>query len=538
MKRGRSGTGAIWIVLFLVAFVPLVVFAILLGPDRAARIAAASFLSTTVDGFAEDPGPHRLRVVDVRIDPASIDSLDSDLPWSGGRNMPAMLVENGVEHPAKFRYRGIYSASHYLGGKKSFRLALKENNPFKPYRRLNFINPKSFNMLNNHMGMWIAGQMGVAVPWNEMVFVRLNGRDYGVMEMYEQPNGSFEHVRKLTDADVPVYRGDFQPITTRALPERITLWRDAANWAYVSKADSTVAAARINALAQVIADSTLSIRQRGDTLARLIDVDAFARYLAAMLVVNTKHMDQFHNQWLVMSERTGLFYPIFWDALLMFPPAGEPLYFINDALTHWFLRIPEWRLLRDRYAYQALQDLHVGGAFTREYDRNIDRIMPSVIADRNKYGHVSPEAVDVHRYSVGHVISSFASMRATVNSYWDRTFARLGDKRVQVERVSDLHLSTTSEVPLELRWRSFDTQPPTVIAGADSLVATRIDGWWSVVIHRQVAVPEGSWDHPFANWLHYDVLPMDLRVKFPSGQVPHGLRITNAITDEEVEQAP
>ncbi|HNR53660.1 MAG TPA: hypothetical protein PKJ19_00725, partial [Flavobacteriales bacterium] len=109
----------------------------------------------------------------------------------------------------------------------------------------------------------------------------------------------------------------------------------------------------MEALVDVIDDSTLTIPVRRDTLAKLIDVDAYARYLAAMLVVNTKHMDQFHNQWLVMSERTGLFYPIFWDALLMFPPEGEPLYFINDALAHWFLRIPEWRLLRDRYAYQA-----------------------------------------------------------------------------------------------------------------------------------------------------------------------------------------
>lgn len=46
--------------------------------------------------------------------------------------MPAVLVENGVEHPVKFRYRGMYSASHYLGGKKSFRLSLKKNNPFAP----------------------------------------------------------------------------------------------------------------------------------------------------------------------------------------------------------------------------------------------------------------------------------------------------------------------------------------------------------------------------------------------------------------------
>ncbi|MCB9162958.1 MAG: CotH kinase family protein [Flavobacteriales bacterium] len=531
MKRNGGGTG--WLVLLAIVFVSFVVFAVLLGPSRAVRIAAASFLTNTVDGFAEDLPPHRLRVVDIWIDQKHLDVLNSDLPWSGGVNKPAELVENGVHYPVKFRYRGIYSASHYLGDKKSFRLTLKKNNPFKPYRRLNFINPKSFNMLNNHMAMWIAGRMGVAVPWNEMVFVRLNGADYGVMEMYEQPDGEFERDRKLTKEDVPVYKGEYPPVTDRAIPEKRTLWRKASNWEYESDADSTEAHARLEALVDVIDDSTLTIPFRRDTLARLIDVDAYARYLAAMLVVNTKHMDQFHNQWLVLSERTGLFYPIFWDALLMFPPEGEPLYFINDALAHWFLRIPEWRLLRDRYAYEALIDLHTNGTFTRQYDQAIERIGPSILADRNKFGHVSLVPSDVHQYSLAHVISSFAGMRATVNAYWDRTLARLSDRNVAVEKGEGLRLRTTNEAPLELRWRSFDAQAPEVVAGDDTLTAVRKDGWWSVTIHRELTLPEGSWDRPFANWQHYLVKPLDLAVIFPNG-VPSGLIITNAITDEEV----
>lgn len=537
MRQQRGSTGIVWLVLLVVIAVSLVVFAILLGPSRAARIAVASVLSTTVDGLAEDPGPHHLRVLDVRIDQAHLDTLNSDLPWSGGRYMPATLVDHGLEHPAQFRYRGIYSASHYLGGKKSFRLKLKKGNPFEPYHKLNVINPKSFNMLNNHMGLWIAGHMGVAVPWNEMVFVRLNGEDHGVMELYEQPDGDFERYRRLTKNEVPVYRGEYPPITAREITEKRTLWRKAAHWEYESNADSTVAHARLVALVDVVDDSTLTIAQRRDTLATLIDVDAYARYLAAMLVVNTKHMDQFHNQWLVMSERTGLFYPIFWDALLMFPPAGEPLYFINDALAHWFLRIPEWRLLRDRYAYQGLKELHTGGAFTQEYDRMIERIRPSVLADHNKYGHVSAYPADVHRYSVAHVVSSFAGMRATVDAYWGRTLARLMDGSVNVDRTNGLRLTTTNEAPLQLRWHSFDETPPRIVAGTDTLTAVRQEGWWSVIIHRELGLPEGSWDRPFANWQHYIVKPLDMPVHFPSG-VPAELRITNAITDEAIEQAP
>jgi hypothetical protein len=392
-------------------------------------------------------------------------------------------------------------------------------------------------MVNDHMGLWIAGRMGVAVPWNEMVFVRVNGEDYGVMEVYEQPDGEFERDRALTTEEVPVYRGEYPPITGRELTEKRTLWRSASNWEYVSAADSTRAHAHLKALVEVIYDSTLSIPHRRDTLAKLIDVDAYARYYAALLVVNTKHMDQFHNQWLVMSERTGLFYPIFWDALLMFPPEGDPLYFINDALAHWFLRIPEWRLLRDQYAYRALKDLHTDGAFTKEYDRTIDRSIPSVLADHHKFGHVSLFPADVHRYSVAHVISSFAGMRAKVNEFWSHTEARFTDRTVKVERGSQLHLTTTNEVPLELRWHSFDEKAPRIIAGSDTLTASRKDGGWSLMVYREVGLPDGSWDRPFANWQHYIVKPLDVSLAFPSG-VPSGLQITNAITDEAIDQAP
>ncbi|MCB0769664.1 MAG: CotH kinase family protein [Flavobacteriales bacterium] len=496
-------------------------------------ISAASFLSTTVDGLAEAPAPHRLRMLDVRIGPDYLDTLGADLPWSGGTKYPALLVQDGVEHPVKFRYRGMYSASHFLGNKRSFRLYLKKKSPLAPYRKLNVINPKSFNMVNNHLGLWIAGRMGVPVPYNEMVFVRLNGEDMGVMEMYEQIDGNFESIRGLAKGDVPVYKGDYPPIVDRGLPEKRTLWRSADNWEFEGDADRTISDAKLRALVDVIDDSTLSIPTRRDTLSTLIDVDAYARYLAALLVVNTKHMDQYHNQWLVMSERTGRFQPVFWDALLMFPPEGEPLYFINDALAHWFLRIPEWRLLRDRYAYAAMRDLHHSGVFMEEYDRTIRSIQPSVLADKNKFGHVTLHAADVHRFSVAHTISSFAGMRRTVNGYWDRLSARLSANTVEFSENGELHVRSTSEAPLRLTWAATGVEVPLVIAGSDTLAPEAMNGSWTIVLHRELGLPEGSWDRPFANWQHYVVRPMDLTLRFPDG-MPRKVTITNAITDEEI----
>ncbi|HMC98136.1 MAG TPA: hypothetical protein VKG92_10805, partial [Flavobacteriales bacterium] len=64
MRRGAR-IGMLWWVLLAAVFVSLVVFALLLGPQRALRIAGASALSLAIDGFAEDPGQHRIAVIDV-----------------------------------------------------------------------------------------------------------------------------------------------------------------------------------------------------------------------------------------------------------------------------------------------------------------------------------------------------------------------------------------------------------------------------------------------------------------------------------------
>lgn len=532
MRRSGRRIGTAGLVLVGAVLLSLIVFGAILGPGRALRIAAASVLSTAIDGIAEDPGGHRIPVIDVRVDHAYLDTLNADLPWSGDHRVPATVVHSGIHHNVKFRYRGAYTPSHFLGGKKSFRITTKKNGPFAPYRKLNLINPKALNMLTNHLGNWIAGRMGVAVPYNEMVFVRMNGRDHGVMEMFEQIDGSFERIRGVATDDVPVYRGEFPPVQGRELPKHRQLWRNAAHWEYTSDADSTLAHDRLNALVAVIGSATMDLRLRRDSLAKLIDVDAYLRFMAAVLVVNTKHMDQYHNQWLVMRP-DGRFYPVWWDALLMFAPKDEPLYYIHDALSFWILQVPEWRLQRDRYAYEALVELHTAGAFTRQLDRTIERVQPSVLADRNKYGNVSLAPEDVHRFSVVHVIGSLSGMRTSVAAYWDRTLQRLRANEVNVVRKQDVRITSSSEAAIRLYWTEGESESKEVYVNGEYLNPEWNGKECTFVLHRTVKLPEGAWNRPFINWEHFLVEPLDVTITFPRG-VPSDLRITNAVTDEAI----
>ena len=532
-RKGASSGPVIWVILALVG-VSGVVFAALLGPRRALSIAAASVLSTTVDGFHEGNGEHRLRVLDVTVDPVLLDTLNSDLPWSGGRNVPADVRINGVRYNAKFRYRGALTPSHFLGTKRSFRLSFKDPPPDLPFAKVNVINPKSFSMLNNHMGLWIGGFMGVPVPHNELVQVRMNGRDLGVMELYEQPTGTVEEVRGTWEQPVPVYKGDFGPLNGRELGARNLLWSNAAYWEYVSKADSVSAHERLIALVGLIRDRRMPLDERRDSLASLIQVDAYLRYMAALWVVNTAHIDQYHNQFLVLDPRSGRFYPILWDALLMYEQPGKPRYYVHDALAYWMLQVPEWRLLRDRYAWQALRELHGEGLFQEHWNEVEDRLMPSLLADRNKYANVTLFAEDVHRYSMVHAAASSASMRQQVRAYWDGLTSRLSDCRVNTERREKaLVLSTTDECPLELGWTVVEGQELLVLVDGKPVVPQVRGNAASLVIHREVAY-SGANAEPFMEKQQFKVKPLMATVEFiPS--MPEGLSITNAITEEKVD---
>lgn len=420
------------------------------GPDRAVRMAAAAALNVSVDGLAEDPGPHRIRVIDLQVKDKDLDRLQADLPFSGATWVEAALVDHGVRYPVEFRYRG-FGAVHHVGGKRSFRLKMKRDGAFAPYKRLNFLNPKTLNMVNVDLAYWIAQRMGVATPYEDFVFVRLNGRDHGVMHLCEQVDGDFERNRHLGTDDVPVYKGDFPPTNVRLGENRGPLWKSADNWEFLGDADSAEARRKLEGLVWAVNQRNLPWPERRDTLEKLIDVDAFLRFAAAMKIMDTRHIDNYHNQLLVLSPRSGRFYPVLWDPILLFAPEGEHFYAVHDALAYWLLRDPEWRWIRDRYIEEALNELHTGGAFQQRMDEVMDRIKPSVLADRNKFCTLTEASQDVDRYSIVHWARSAEQLRDRMKDHWDRLADELHAEDLHVKSdPRSVHVTGTAVAPLEI----------------------------------------------------------------------------------------
>lgn len=512
--------------------------AISLGPERAFRIAAAATTNVLVDGMAERPAPHRIKVVELEVDPGALDSLNADLPWSGGDAKDAVLIENGIRYNARYRYRGLVASTHYLGGKKSFRLNLKKDNPFAPYRRLNIINPKANNFLNQHLAYRIAASMGVATPYSDLVFVRLNARDHGVHHVFEQVDGDFERNRHLVDHDVPVFKGDYPPAEGRNWPEGRYLWSDARFWEYVSNADSTEARSMLQRLVNVVKAPSMNDMDRMDSLHALIDVDAFVRYYAAQKFLHSTHADNVHNQWLVLSPRSGRFYPVLWDALLLFA-RPDPFYPIHDALEFHLMKDASLRLRRDRFIAEALQRWETDGGFDRLLAEEAERVRPSVLRDRNKHGEITDHAEDVLRFSALHWAGSCDKLRDGVHAYWKKLGDRIRIDSLAVRREGDVLIAT---------WKSdgvlgFTAPGDSINASSfspgmnDDVIFTEdpVTGDYSTYHEPQYPVSHSMGDKPRAikDGEHW-IAPRELRIQL-NGTDPSRIRFINLTTDEPVE---
>ena len=471
MRASRSRKGPLLALAGLVAL-SLGAGVIAFGPDRALRMAAAAALNVSVDGLAENPGPHRIRVVDIEVAEKDLAKLQENLPFSGTDWKSAVLIDNGTRYPVKFRYRG-FGPIHHLGGKKSFRLKMKRDGPFGAYKRLNFLNPKAQNMVNVSLAYWIASRMGVATPYEDFVFVRMNGEDHGVMHLCEQIDGDFERNRHLVDGDVPVFKGDFPPTNVRLTVNNGPLWRAAKNWEFMGDADSTVAKQKLEGLIWLVNQRNMPWAVRRDSLEQLIDIDAFLRYAAAMKVIDTRHIDNYHNQILVLSPRSGKFYPVLWDPILLYAPKEEPFYPVYDALSYWLLRDPEWRWIRDRYVRDALTALHTDSAFYHQMDRMLERIKPSVMADRNKTGTLSNASQDVDRSSIVHWAMSAEQLRGRMAGYWNRLTDEFSRDSLKVEQ-SDRSVRITGSAlpPLEITITGDSLEWDTITPGPNYLART------------------------------------------------------------------
>lgn len=439
----------VWLIVSMVVLVFLIGL-LRYGPADGVKLNLSAAAVALLNRTASDEIPKNITVHNIEIEPARWDSLVSQLPESRELKVKAKYIRNGIKYPVRIKIRGNL-ALHWASPKKSIRLYFSGKSPFGNIKQVNFVNPKTYHIINNNISMWLGNQVGMNTVYDKLVFLVINGEKYGLMEMMEQPNGRYERARNLSDSKVPVYKGDYIPEgDTVILSENV--WESHLNWVYKGDVENSESLEVLEKLVNVINSDTVLENNYGK-LEEYIDIDEFIRYYAGLRILNTVHIDQTHNQVIVYNSRKGKFYPVLWDPTMMWPAQRDNnFYMIYDALAYLVLSNPKWREQRDQIIYEICKEFHSSGRLYDKMDKEVAVIREAVYLDHNKSNPITNNLDDVFRFSNGHFEWSYWKLKKACKVHFEELLNDIQFNRVKVvEEENSLHIKYTTNVPLEVR---------------------------------------------------------------------------------------
>lgn len=458
-RREQHKVKRIFLLFGLLCLLPFLLGFVFFGFGDGLKVNAGALLTHLTQDRGERDDID-LPIYEFFIPSESLSALNEDLPTSGRVRKKGYMLYNGIKFPVTIKYRGMLKL-HWGGPKRSFRVYLKKKGPFGKIRTINFVNPKAFNFIKNYMTAWIAKQMGVAAPLDKLVFVKVNGKNYGVMEMIEQVTGRYERIRNQSRDQIPVYRGDKIPEGDTTMVSEL-LYESEKNWVYKSNAAAALSDKKLSQLISLVNEPVIT-EATYDSLEQLIDIDAYMRFQACLMALNTVHVDQIHNQYFIFNTRKERFYPVLWDPSFMWPADDMGFYQINDPLAYVVLTNPQWRKMRDRYLYKFLQNYHVNGRLYQKMKDIIDLIRPSVYADKYKYGVITANLDDVFAFSNVHFESSHISLRERTKTHYNYLLAELSQTYIAYELADQaLAIRVNSNVPVTVEITGKDTAGFTI----------------------------------------------------------------------------
>lgn len=306
--------------------------------------------------------PSGLRTINLFVPEPALNELNARLPHSGFDYKRAVMLDADKVRSVKVRYRGDFY-QHWGKHKRSFRVKTSKSELFDGMRTFNLVVPKRREMLNNFLAYRLADLMGLPTPRVELVESTLNGKRHGVYLMVEQldegsvRNAGFMpgdlYVGEIIARDV--YRGiDSQ------LFDDVGLWDKGS----VNNHYDPESKAPLEALISVLrAPDDDAKHQR---LEQLVDVEAFARFSAFLVLCQSYHFDNTHNWRLLYDPARSAFHPFVWD-----PVGWTPLFLPRRGQEAGF----------DIIRTKLDEALHRNGAFLRARQATIQKFFEEGLQD-------------------------------------------------------------------------------------------------------------------------------------------------------------
>ncbi|MCA9000557.1 MAG: CotH kinase family protein [Planctomycetes bacterium] len=251
-----------------------------------------------------------LASVDLQLPRLEKSRLNARLPDSGSEYVEGKMVYPwGEAKKVSLRYRGDLM-HHWALGKKSWRVKTKKKRLWNGIRKFNLIVPETPALLEEHLGYQVARDLGLLAPVSELVNVRLNGSNRGLYTLVGQVDEQMLRANKRMPGDIFVGDlgfGDMFPRYGNRIFDLPGVWTKAA----INNHYSDEHAAAMHRLCQVLDWAQGPEKERA--LGEILDLEVFARFAAYRSLVQTGHVDHYHNWKLYYDPWRNKFEPIVWD---------------------------------------------------------------------------------------------------------------------------------------------------------------------------------------------------------------------------------
>ncbi|MFT4647871.1 MAG: hypothetical protein ACI9X4_001086 [Glaciecola sp.] len=251
-----------------------------------------------------------LRSVELWLSDGAEGELNQNLPTSGREYAKGEITyPDGSLGKASLRYRGDMM-HHWALGKKSWRIKTKKKKLWNGLRKFNLIVPETWGVLEEHFGYRLATDLGLLAPVSEVVDLRINGSNRGVHTLVGQVDELFLRRNERMPGDLFVgdlVLGDAIPGFENKVFDLPGMWTKAA----INNHYADEHAASMFRLCAVL-DWAPGPR-KAKALENILDLQACARFAAYRSLVQSGHVDSYHNWKLYYDPWRNRFEPVVWD---------------------------------------------------------------------------------------------------------------------------------------------------------------------------------------------------------------------------------
>ena len=520
------------VIIFLLLVLALCLGGFNFGIRDGLKINIAAALCAIENRTSNNITPNGLAVYDIKIEEKKWNKLVSNLPLSGKKKKSATFIYDGKEYKVKIRIRGNLKL-HWGGEKKSLRVYFKNESPFGSIKQMNFINPKTYQLTNDHVAVWIGKMIGTSTLYNEMVFLKVNGKNYGVMEMVEQPTESYSINAGKSDKGVILYKGDY--LTDKSGKSKsVLLWKDVDNWRLKGKRPDDKARIKLSSLINMLNNDSIPLKKRFQAIEEHVLVDDYLKYYAALTAVNTMHIDQAHNQIIVFNEDQEKYYPVLWDPTFMWAQDPNHYYNFYDPLSYYMLQNPIWRENRDRYIYSFLTEYYDSGDFITFHKQLEDMLWESVKQDHKKCNPVGSKLDYVYRFSNSIFLHSNIKIRKIADDYYQSLKQDMSNFHIERIETKDsliqIDYATNSPLILKIECTEEVILSDIKVKNKTTQVLSVTGEFVKIKIYGQIEHEDGNTGSKYKQFSGF--IQMSTKEKIYVGRKIKRIEIINAITQD------